>query len=385
MKTILYVKGSDRSPSVLKCAGFARGARAHGWRVQTVTLPADRAPDLKRLVRFWKADAFVFDSGGFSKQPDLRAVRGLPSVFLTCRPASGERPFTVCEDLRATAECAARELLQLGCRHFGYVPFPNARYWSAERARHFRDVVRLNGGTCDEFGGGDKAASMDWNAALRRWLRARPRPCGVFAANDEVSNLVRGICASEGLKVPDDVAIVGVDNDEPICTGARPHLSSVLADNEQMGFLAAHLLAEQFRDPDFPPTAHVVPPLMVVRRDSSRRRAPADSRVSEAVALIREKACEGLRARDVLHALGGARRTAETHFREAVGRSILDEIQRVRLERARELLVDPSRPLKIVANLCGYASESAFRRIYRAHFGVPPRRDGLAARPAVHR
>lgn len=374
MKTILYVKGSDRQPSARKCAGFARGARAHGWRVQTVTLPADRAPDLRGLVAFWKADALVFDSGGFTEQPDGRAVQGLPAVWLTCRPASGARPYTVCEDLRGTAECAARELLQLGLRRFGFVPFPQPRYWSDARGRHFREIVRLNGGTCEAFAARGADSPLDWNAALRRWLRGLPRPCGVFAANDEVANVVRGVCAAEGLKVPDDVAIVGVDDDEPVCTAGRPHLSSVLADNEQMGFLAARLLAERFRDPKLRPEARVVPPLMVVRRDSTRRRGGADGCVSKAVDLIREKACEGLRARDVLRVLGGGRRTAEQRFRAATGRSVLDEIQRVRLERARELLCEASRPMKVVANLCGYASESAFRRVYRAQFGDTPRR-----------
>ena len=373
MKTILYVKGSDRQPSVQKCTGFSRGAQAHGWRVQTVTLPANRTPDLKRLVDFWKADAFVFDSGGFSKQPDIRAVRHLPSVYLTCRPASDERPFTICEDLRGTTECAARELLQLGYRHFGFVPFPRMRYWSVERARHFRDIIRLNGGTCAEFAARGKSSPLAWNRDLRRWLRDLPRPCGIFAANDEVSNLVRGVCAAEGLKIPDEIAIVGVDNDESVCMSVRPNLSSVLADNEQMGFLAAHLLAEQFRQPNLRPTSRVVPPLMVIRRDSTRRHTCTDSRVSKAIDLIREKACDGLRARDVLRVLDGARRTAEMHFREATGRSVLEEIQRVRLERACELLTDRSRPIKVVANLCGYASESAFRKVYRAQFGTSPR------------
>ena len=379
-KTILYIKFSERPPSIQKCTGFSRGAQAHGWRVQTVTLPASRTPDLKRLVNFWKADGLVFDCGGIENPPDMRALKHLPSVFLTCRPASGARLFTVCEDLRGPAEAAARELLQLGYRHFAFVHFPRPRYWSDERARHFRDIIQLNGGTCDEFAAHDKAGQQTWNRDLRRWLRDLPRPCGIFAANDEVANLVRGLCAAEGLKIPDSIALVGVDNDESICLSSRPQLSSVMADNEQMGFLAARLIAEQFTRAHRTPTALVVQPLMVVRRESTRRRSGVDSRVTKAVELIREKACEGLRARDVLRVLDGARRTAEMHFREATGHSILEEIQRVRLERARELLNDRSRPLKAIAHLCGYASESAFRKIYRARFGDSPRRAKNRAR-----
>ena len=385
MKTVLYVKGSDRAPSVQKCAGFSRGARAHGWRVQTVTLPAGQDPDLGRLVAFWKADGLVFDSGGFLKSPDLRRVRRIPSVFLTCRAKCGRgRLVTVCEDLRQTAECAACELLALGLRHYAFVHYPQTRYWSEERARHFREILRLNGADCAAFASDDGASPLAWSARLQAWLRDLPRPCGVFAANDEVAHLVRGVCAKEGLSIPDDVAVVGVDDDESLCTGVRPYLSSVLADNEQMGFLAAHLLSERFRGAW--PAPGVVPPLMVVRRDSTRQRDDSGSRVAKAVALIRDKACERLKARDVLAVLGGSRRTAEMRFREATGRSVLEEIQRVRVARARELLADRSRPLYVVANLCGYASESAFRKVYRACLGESPRRretGGTASVPSV--
>ncbi len=373
MKTILYIKFSERQPSVQKCVGFSRGAQTHGWRVHTVTLPVCQPPDIKRLVDFWKADAFVFDSGGIQNQPDVRALGDMPSVFLTCRPTSSKRLFTVCEDLQGTAEAAARELLELGYRHFAFVHFPHPRYWSDERARHFRDIIRLHGGTYAEFAANDKASLLSWNRSLRRWIRDLPRPCGIFAANDEVSNQVRGICAAEGLNIPDDIALIGVDNDESVCTSVRPHLSSVLADNEQMGFIAAHLIAEQFKSASISPETRVVQPLMVIRRESTRRRQCFDGKIQQAVNLIREKACEGLRAYDVLKILNGARRTSELHFRRATGRSILEEIQRVRLERACELLSDQSRPVKVISNLCGYASESAFRKVYRARFGTSPR------------
>ena len=375
MKTILYVKGSDRLPSVQKCAGFEHGAKAHGWRVHAVTLPPSRPPELRKLVAFWKADAFVLDCGSFAKQPDLRALRGTPSVFLTCRAAT-EKRFTVCEDLRLTAECAARELLQLGYRHYAFVPFPRTRYWSEERARHFREIVRLNGCDCAAFASDDRAATSVWKSRLRRWLRELPRPCGVFAANDEVAAVVRDLCAAEGLSIPDEIAIVGVDNDESICTSESPQLSSVLADNEQMGFLAAQLLAAQFRNPRAKPKACIVPPLLAVRRDSTRQKPQTDERIAKALALIREKACEKLRARDVLKTLGGSRRSAETRFRDATGRSILEEIQRVRVARAKVLLHDSRHSVKDVAALCGYASETAFRKVYVSVAGRPPRRFG---------
>ena len=153
----------------------------------------------------------------------------------------------------------------------------------------------------------------------------------------------------------------------------RPQLSSVLSDNEHMGFQAARLLAAQFQDPSTRPTQHAVAPLMIVRRESTRHDTCRDSQVLQAIRFIREEACSGIRARDVLPHLSGSRRTAEMRFREATGHSILEEIQRVRMDRARELLCDTSRPLNVIANLCGYSSESAFRKVYRACFGASPR------------
>ncbi len=369
MKTVLYVKASERNPSLRKCRGFMRGAVLHGWHVHVVTLAAKRALDVQRLIAFWKADGIVLDGGGV---PPGAILGKLPAVFFSLPPQRGERVFTVGEDPGETAEAAARELLQLGYAHYAFVHFPQTRYWSNARADSFRNAILLNGGTYSEFASVRRANALAWAHELRKWIKALPKPCGIFAANDEVSRHIRGICTLEHMRMPNPIALVGVDNDLSICLDARPHLSSVLADNEQMGFLAARLLAQQFKGTADCPKRLLVPPLMVVRRDSTRSLAYRDHQVLEAIRLIREKACEGLRARDVLALFPCSRRAAEMRFRNATGHSILDEIQSVRMDHARELLNDRSRPLKVVANLCGYASESSFRKIYRAYSTPPP-------------
>lgn len=374
VKTILYVKGSERTPSLQKCEGFRRGAALRGWRVHALTLQPNQAPDISRLIAFWKADGLVLDCGGFAAPPGQTALGAIPVVFFSLPTSRRARAFTVVEDAKETADAAARELLQLGYANYAFVHYPQARDWSRARAEAFKSAIRLNGGTCTEFLCDATVSPLAWAQRLRRWIRDLPRPCGIFAANDEVAHHLRGICAVEGLDIPNAIALVGVDNDASVCLAARPRLSSVLADNEQMGFRAAGLLAEQFKDPTAPPRQIFVPPLMVIRRESTRRLVCRDAQVLDAIQFIREKACTGLRARDVLARFPGSRRAVEMRFRDATGHSILEEILRVRTDRARELLADGSRPLKAIANLCGYASESAFRKVYRARFGVPPRR-----------
>ena len=376
MKAVLYVRSSNRPPSILKSKGFLRGAHANGWQVQSATLTEITAAKLKELIKFWKADALVCDCGGLIAPPNLRELEHLPAVWISCRPPRNDvKAFTINDDSTAVAEFAAKELLQLGYAHFAFVHFPKNRIWSRDRAEHFAEVVEMHGYDCREFKSDNAADSQGWLNRLRQWMKALSKPCGLFAANDEVSSHVRSICIAEKWKIPGDVTIVGVDNDEFICEAAHPTLSSVLADNEQMGFFAAQTLAERLRNPRRKPVRSTVPPLMVVRRESTRPRRAPNECVAKALELIRERACEGLRARDVIAVMKDSRRTAEGRFREATGHSILDEIIYVRMTRARELLVsDRTRPVKVVAQMCGYASETAFRKVYAAHLGAFPKR-----------
>ncbi len=376
MKTVLYIRSSDRPPSVLKSKGFLRGAHANRWQVQFATLTEITAEKLKDLIKFWDAAALVCDCGGLIAPPDLQEFKRLPAVWISCRPpAESVKASTINDDSMGVAELAARELLQLNYTHFAFVHYPNSRIWSNERARQFRKLIEMHGYSCPEFAPDNEGDTQDWLNRLQDWMATLPKPCGIFAANDEVSNHIRGICRSKKWRVPNDIALVGVDNDESICESTHPRLSSVLADNEQMGFLAAQLLAERIDSPNLKPERRTVPPLMVVRRESTRPYRAPNEYVAQALELIRDKACEGLRARDVIAVMKGARRTAEMRFREATGHSILEEIISVRMLRAKELLMsDSTRPIKVVAQMCGYASETAFRKVYTARLGAFSRR-----------
>ena len=376
MKTVLYVKTSDRPPAILKNKGFLRGAHTASWQVQSATLAEISVAKLKDLIMFWKADALVCDCGGLIAPPNLRQFAHLPAIWISCRPPRDDaKVFTVNDDSAAVAELAAKELLQLDYTHFAFVHFPHSRVWSRERAERFAEIVGMHGYDCREFKSDNAADTQAWLNRLKAWMEALPKPCGLFAANDEVSNHVRGICRARKWEIPGNVAIVGVDNDESICESAQSSLSSVLADNEQMGFLASQLLAERLRNPRLKPVRSTVPPLMVVRRESTRPYRAPNGYIAKALELIREKACAGIRARDVIAVMKGSRRTAEMRFREATGHSILDEIIHVRMTHAKELLTsDRTRPVKVVAQMCGYASEATFRRVYCAHLGAFPKR-----------
>lgn len=373
MKTVLYFRPSAEVPSLQKHAGACRTAKPLGWRIQTVEAVSGTA-NIRRVLDFWKPDGIIFDCGGLSGPIPISAVSGYPTIFLAQRPRDGERINTVCENLEATGQLAARELLALDFHDYAFVGYPSERLWSQVRGQAFRDAIVLNGKTCHVFTRtARKDDSLEWIARLRHWLKALPKPCGIFTANDNVAELVVDACAAESIDVPGDVAVLGVDNNETICERKTPRLSSIASDFERSGLLAVRMLNALFHSPKMPPTSRSFPPLMVVRRESTRARSEIGGEVAAAVSYIREHACEGLRAADVIKRMPGSRRFAEMRFRAARGHSILEEIQSVRMEHANDLLAHGNMTVKAVANFCGYASESSFHRLYRKAFGHAPR------------
>lgn len=373
MKTVLYFKSSERPPSLQKHAGVHRAAKPLGWRVQTVDAVDGGFCDIRRVIGFWKPDGLIFDCGDLSEPIPHNAVKGYPTIFLARRPRAGERIFTVCEDLEAVGRSAARELLSLQFGDYAFVGYFNDRIWSRGRERAFREAIVLNGKRYHTFTRHSNPDNpMERTSLLRKWLKALPKPCGIFTANDNVAEEVINACAAEGIDIPGELAVLGTDNNESICERTTPRISSIASDFEHCGSLAVRILNALFHSPKMAPAHRSFPPLMVMRRESTRAKASVCGEIAAAVSYIRQHACEGLRAADVIRRMSGSRRFAEMRFRAARGHSVLEEIQSVRMERANELLAHGSMTVRAVANFCGYASESSFHRLYRKAFGNPP-------------
>ena len=208
---------------------------------------------------------------------------------------------------------------------------------------------------------------------LGPWVASLPRPCGIFAANDKVASRVLNACELEGIKVPESIAVVGVDDDEMICENAEPTLSSVRPDFEGGGFLAAELLDKVMKRPNRRPERLKYGSKKIVRRNSTRMFKRHDEAVRDAVEWVRLNACKGIAPADVIARIGGSRRSAEMRFRDFSGRSIGEEITAVRLERAKELLSMPLVPIDSIYAECGYADPTSLRKAFRKVFSQSPR------------
>ena len=374
MDTILYFQSPSKTSTPDKIAGVQRHAAAVGWHVQIVDgFPTPSVLD--RLVEFWHPLGAIVDCGGGYAEVHVDMFKGIPTVYLDRNPKTMPKNAScVSHDSFSTGQLAAKELLVAGHPNFAFVPYPQPRFWSDDRERGFKDALALNGKSCETFpgGAGRSLQSVAWQRRLRRWLEKLPKPCGIFAANDSVA--VEVITAAEhgGLAIPREIAVCGVDNFVPICERTIPTLTSVQPDFLLAGELAARTLGEMAAGKFRQAVRLTFGPADVVRRASLRTGIRYDAEVAAAAELIRRKACERLTAKDVIATFKCSRRMAEMRFRQILGHSILDEIQAVRLTRAKELLANSTQDIASISSFCGLKTANALCKFFRKETGKSP-------------
>ena len=381
MDTVFYLLTANSSSNRAQLAGFLRASKAFGWQVRIVeygTLAAaGENSGLPRLLRniarlkeFWSPLGIVVDCGGLEKPP-ARKMFALPTVFLDIHPEDLWKDATcVHVDNAEVARTAARELLSLEPGVCAYVPFTAPKSWCRERERAFAEALRINHFPCHIFK--KRNRGDNFVLALDRWIAALPKPAAVFAANDHISELVVDAARRNGLAVPDDIAVIGVDNDEQICLNTTPQLSSIKPDHAKAGALAAQRLKELIANPRLPPAPAAVGPIAVLHRRSTRPLRRHDERTLRLIGAIREKTTTGLSVSRLAREFGVSRRTLEIQFREAMGRSILQEIQERRIEQAKLLLTQTDDAMPDVARQSGYPSVQAFRKHFTKAAGCAP-------------
>jgi LacI family transcriptional regulator len=212
----------------------------------------------------------------------------------------------------------------------------------------------------------------DLNAAAQRWLRRLPRPVGVFVPNDLWGVQVAQACWCAELRIPEDVAILGVDDDDLHCQMTRPPLSSIVVPAQQIGYEAAALLDRLLAGEKPPPQPILLPPTGVSTRRSTELLAVEDRDVVTAVRFIREHAYQPLRVGDVLREVAVGRRTLERRCHQTLGWGLGEEIQRAHLELARRLLAQTDLPMKCLAQRAGFSGFRHMAVVFRQKLGLSP-------------
>lgn len=302
-----------------------------------------------------------FQPEGIIAEPhqDMNFVRqlaecGVPVVSLSGPPGAGGLP-AVRANVDAVAELALQHFRDRGLRRFAYCGNPRERIWPPT-GDLFRRLAEQSGGSCELY----LPAYHPEARTLRlrhvaEWLKSLHKPVGLLAANDLRAREVLDACRLVDLHVPEDVAVLGVNDDDLICEMANPPLSSVIHNARRVGYEAAAMLDRLMQGKRVGADV-VIDPLGVHARQSTDLLAVEDEEVAKALRFIRENACNGICVDDVLDQLTLSRRALEKRFRSAVGRPLHAEIRRVQIERVKELLATTDFKLDRIAEIAGFSS-----------------------------
>lgn len=373
MKTVLYVNGTEKFQDRQRLAGVTEYAQQHGWNLQSVE-PLQSPKQAKELIRIWNPDGFIVCKGATLNQLPAKCFGNAPVLF-SHNPIldKGAKENCIFNDSSATVEMAVKELLSLNLNGYAFVGWNKPTGWSIQRKLVFNSLMTMHGKQAHVFEPSERKCSPNTlSSKLAEWLSKLPRPLGVLGANDQIAHQIIRACHLIHLEVPEDVAVIGIDNDEELCESARPSISSIDVGFAASGQIAAEVLDRLMSSPGIAPLHVKFPPLCLVRRKSTRRFKRIDKDVSKAVEHIRREACNGISSRDITDDFDCSRRMAEIRFRNIIGHSILQEIRQVRLETAKRLLRNPGLGMNFIANNCGYSSPSAFSIFFHAETGQSP-------------
>lgn len=315
----------------------------------------------------------VIVSHSFSKRT-MRSLERFPSPVVFVDIPRNERTrrrdpdISIHNDNGGVGMTAARYLLSIGkFNAFGYFPYWTPRFYSTQREKAFKSVLAKSGYAASVF---QHNGAVD----LETWLRRLQKPAAVFAAWDEGAREVLSACHRAKIKVPSQVCLLGVDNDELVCTLASPDLSSIDLDAEREGFLAAKELDGMMlgRRRSRSKTI-IVKPRGVIERASTKAPPPAAHLVNEAMTFITNHAKQALTPSDVAKRVRCSRRLLDLRFGEINGETVQSAITRIRLETVRDLLRTSPAHLASIARECAFSSPTALNNRFRRTYGMSMR------------
>lgn len=359
--------------------GVARYARIHGpWSFHIT--PGDFEQAVPKMKQ-WGGTGII------ARIPNERVAKAiieanLPTIALglTDEQQQPGNPLAQLSELSSDAKevsrLAAEHLLERQFRYFAYVGLED-RAWSRRREIAFTERIREAGFTPYVYRQPAKPRDRVWEKEqelMASWIQSLPTPLGLFACNDDRGRQVLESCRLVGLHVPEDIAVLGVDNDDVFCELSDPPLSSVALNAETAGYRAAELLDGMMQGKIRRPRRIMVEAVGVVTRRSTDVIAVKDYDVATALQFIRREQGKGISVNRVADEVAMSRRSLEKRFRETIGRTILEEMQLVRLERAKRLLLETTYSISKVAQITGFGSTGYFIQFFQKRVGKTPRK-----------
>jgi LacI family transcriptional regulator len=369
-RVLLFVETSGAfGRDVIK--GIGRWALENGpWSIQYEYRSLESLPP--QWFKQWNGDGIISRTVN-AKQAKILQEAKLPLVELHGHPQFGISQVNV--DVDRLAELAVEHFWNCGLRQFGFFTFGDA-WWIRLHLEAYCRVLQGRGHECRIYQPPTSQRSVPaWHesqrTALIEWISALPRPIGIYTVGDIHSVRLLDVCHELDIAVPEEIAILGLGNDDVICETVRPTLSSIDVDARRIGYEAAGLLSRMMAGKPFE-QAIVILPSHVVVRQSTDLIAIEDPDMVQALRLIRESACTGIDVGRVAEEIGLSRRALEQRFRKLLGRTPKAEIMRIQIEHAKMLLAQTHKTSESIAHKSGFSSLEYFTRIFRRKTGMKP-------------
>jgi len=325
-------------------------------------------PELKG----WRPDGIIAHVD--RKRAEELLDLGVPTILQPLREPASPGSTALRDDEQATAEMGAEYLLNLGFRNYAFCGFANV-FWSDERGAAF--VKRIErAGFHPHIYAPPKSRQhgfvVEDRASLSDWLRSLPKPVALMACNDIRGQQVIDASRLADLTVPDEVAVLGVDDDNLVCEVTNPPLSSVGLGTEKAGYEAARMLDRMMSKRKAKTKDIIISPTHVAARQSTDTLAIEDIEVVKAIRFIRTFRSREIGVNDVVAATTVARRALEQRFKKILNRSIYQEIRRIRVEQVAQMLLETTAPVYQIALTLGYSSSEHIARPFRKEKGMSP-------------
>lgn len=367
MKRIILLIETSREFGRQLIIGIARYSRFHGpWSFYKEQIGLKSS--IPHLTN-WKPDGIIMrDSLIKNELINLK----IPTILVQHDSLCPKDVPVVKTDSPSIAKMASDHLIEKGLKNFAFCGF-DLYEWSNLRKLYFCQHNAKAGFKTHVYSSPKNNKKIDWENEQRHvcnWLKTVPKPAGLLACNDDRGQHILEVCKRLGFKVPEDVAVIGVDNDPMICDIGDPPLTSVAMNVESAGYEAAKLLNQMISHKKIEGQQINVSPTHIVQRQSTDLLAVNDPEVASAIRFIRENAKNKILVSDVVKITRVSRRTLEQRFREIIHRSIYDEIRQVRVEWISKLLIETDLPISHISSLFNFTGVEHISRYFKKEKGI---------------
>ena len=324
------------------------------------------------IAREWEIDVII---GTFEDGDDIGLLRsnGIIVIAQDFKKRLHGIP-NITGNYKGTGKMAAGHFIDRGFRNFGFFGLKDV-CWSDERHEGFRKEIKAHGLEESLHTYNMQDIDRHWfyeRSALAQWLKALPKPIGILACDDNQGNNLIQACNSAGIKIPQEVSILGVDNDELLCNLSIPTLSSIAIDIEGGGFQVAQLIERLVESQDTEYEDIILQPTKIVPRISTAAYATGDSEILKAIMFIHQNSRRKISVDDVVEQVAMSRRLLEIRFKEITGESIYQYIMLLRLKTFAEMLLETNEQVINIALSIGESDAKSISKKFKAVYGCSP-------------